>query len=57
MIDYVRFCVADILVNGIAGMVVCFVAYLLFLAIYDRKRRREYRRREMERKGYWGFNP
>ncbi len=46
----------QILLKGIAFLAVCFIGYLLWLRIQEKRRERKARKeRERERRGHWGY--
>jgi hypothetical protein len=56
MTAFVHVWFADILVNGMAGLAVCLVVYLLRLELRQKREQRKLRQeRGRQRRGHWGY--
>ena len=56
MADFLQPLLADVLVNGMAVLVLCFVSYLCWLHLREKRReRRAQRDRELKRRNHWGY--
>ena len=58
MTAFVHVWVADILTSGAAGLAVCLVVYLLWMAVGEKwQRRKDQQERQRQRRSHWGYEP
>ena len=55
MAPFVHVWFADMLVNGVAGVGVCLMGYLLWMVFREKRQRRKEQQRERQRRGHWGY--
>ena len=58
MTAFVNVWFAEILTNGMAGLAVCLVVYLLWMEFGEKwQRRKDQQERRRQRRSHWGYEP